>query len=319
MKLSNKQILSEIEEENSMVTHSSVGMKEMNPECTKVKNMRYYYNWNGRFKNTYRWGIRFLKKNVGRSWNIIYSELCEKIKNDKDILSQYGWENAKKSICQYVDINRNDYYEDFYVDEQGILRTRLKDKPAHHKDKVFVKTGVHYRLKKEAQQYIPYMYNILIRCINCKLVNDLFYHDITLAQKNTINLFLKNNSWRIGCMVDHIRRTERNNKRYWIGWESGIWCLFDTITDGYYITRTKNKRIQIRKEDQDQKNKIRRDLLKEKKDKQKSLLHIIMKKRKEEEHQKNLIKIQAHGMDEKTSFRGEEYHGQKRKKKGMKN
>ena len=44
-----------------------------------------------------------------------------------------------------------------------------------------------------------------------------------------------------------------------------------------------------------------------------------MKKRKEEEHQKNLIKIQAHGMNEKTSFRGEEYHGQKRKKKGIKN
>src|SRR5574344_1365358 len=114
MKLSNKQILSEIEEENSMVTHVSIGRKEMNPECTKVKNMRYHYNWNGRFKNTYRWGIRFLKKNVGRPWNIIYSELCEKIKNDKDILSQYGWENAKKSISQYVDINRNDYYEDFY-------------------------------------------------------------------------------------------------------------------------------------------------------------------------------------------------------------
>ena len=120
-------------------------------------------------------------------------------------------------------------------------------------------------------------------------------------------------------MVDHIRRTERNNKRYWVGWENGIWCLFDTITDGYYITRTKNKRIQICKENQDKKNKINRDSLKEKKDKQKSLLHTIMKNRKEEEHQENLVKIQAHGMDEKTSFRGEEYHGQKRKKKRMKN
>ena len=40
MKLSNKQILSEIEEETSMVMHVPVGRKEMNSECTKVKNMR---------------------------------------------------------------------------------------------------------------------------------------------------------------------------------------------------------------------------------------------------------------------------------------
>ena len=86
MKLSNKQILSEIEEETSMVTHVPIGLKEMNPECTKVKNMHYHYHWNGRFKNTYRWRIRFLKKNVGRPWNIIYSELCNKILPKGDII-----------------------------------------------------------------------------------------------------------------------------------------------------------------------------------------------------------------------------------------
>lgn len=310
----------------SMVMHTTSGRKELSTDGTRIKCIHYHEHWNGRFKNIYRYGCRFLKKNVGRPWNTVFSELCEKIKTDRDLLSQYGWEGAKDIIRGMVDIYNhqetyrwnNRYKDDFYVDDNGILRTHLKDKPAHHKDHIQVRQVVGYRFSGATLPYkkevISLIHSILGNSIAMEFENDVISVEAFDKVMNRWGhyygerlkpilkkVYIKEHP---GCKPDSVYSTYDEPK-----------SLFEVVYTTTTVTNTKNQRIKHRAEMDSRGRADMRENNRLKKQKEETLLHDLEHRRKAEERRLNSIKIQAHGIDESTSFRGEEYHGQKRKKK----
>ena len=103
------------------------------------------------------------------------------------------------------------------------------------------------------------------------------------------------------------------------------WCdyncfkdLFDADYSGsiyryIYPGTPEFARYEAERRDAERKN--RREYLKQKEEYTASLLHNIEADRKAREAELNNQKIIKHGFDDKESFRGEEYHGQKRKKR----
>ena len=281
-------------EDLSMATRSPLSHKELNADCTKVKEVHYRRHWKGRYQNNYRYGARFLKKNVGRPWDDVFSEWCEKIKADKDLLPIHQWESTKDVLRDMVDLHdgqRTYGYNDFYVDDRGVLRTYQQDKPAHHKDRVFVKTSIVHRLNTKARPYIPYIIDTLQHHVSPKVLHTLIYEDISESGKDKISNFAldKVPRQKMRDMITHIRKTESSKGRYWVGYVDSIWSLFEDVSEGYYIIRPKNQRIKMRAESIDTRHRLVREADRDKK-LQDSLLCNIMKKRKLEEKKAESLK-----------------------------
>jgi hypothetical protein len=74
--------------------------------------------------------FRFLQSNTGRPWNDVYSELCEKLPEIKDIASSLSYwievtpRNPPKSGELDEDYTTSYYKYTYYVDGEGILRRK---------------------------------------------------------------------------------------------------------------------------------------------------------------------------------------------------
>lgn len=114
----------------------------------------------------------------------------------------------------------------------------------------------------------------------------------------------------------------KNNPNAYPG--SHNWCYYQCFDDLFnadysesiyrYIYPGTPEYVRITSELNDAKRKAEREYNQQNEEYLSNLLYSIEVNRKSKEKQENSIKISKHGFDENESFRGDEYHGQKRKK-----
>lgn len=126
---------------------------------------------------------RFLRKNVGRKWNDVWSEIC--VSNDRRTISG---SHLRDHVQMEVEQNRLYSPYRFYVDENGILqewirrKTKRTQRPAAiihiNETDYFCHNGLWYRVKmKDLPENIGSYY-----------IHDVFFGAISSYSKHTLQV-----------------------------------------------------------------------------------------------------------------------------------
>lgn len=246
-------------------------------------------------RQMYHYLYRFIPSMVGKSFDNAYSTFCKKY---PDWMG--GWTNPKREFKRFLGIIEPDSYysrhNKYYVDDEGIIRK--KDIPKKERKKILIKEPL------EIRYYLLDRYNnqsILERIkqmFGIKYYEQLVNYGYLLpSQYNRIpywNIIGYDKSWS--------RNKNEIFRRYAVYPEDSE---LEKGTKEYrkYLFEQKNKH---RKE--------RREFLLEKKQRNETLLHDLEQRKKIKEAELNIVTRDRLGFDEE-SFKGEFYHGQKRKKR----
>lgn len=273
------------------------------------------------FRRFYRWFIKFLHKHVGENVDDVFAIFC-KIQPDGYIKGEFNpreeFQNVFKSDArEYVDPGMFYGYGKFYLDEKKFIRFIPWDKlhtknhpdlvlsespePIYHIDLVIFEKLVKYQEIKEI--FIKSLGNVdfLDLCDNKSgIIEPRIYRKLQKAE-DKIKYFI------------YINRNKDNkfHKLYYCSNNKFTYTTHEKKILKYGDPEYRRKMW----EKQDREKKTWREHLKQKEEYNSKLLGRVESERKRKETEENDIKIKKHGFSKTESFRGEEYHGQKRKKK----
>lgn len=296
---------------------------------------------------------KFIEAHVGRSFNKTFSEFKEKfpayygkIDVAKEFLERFTNYNPRTEKVYFRGgiISEKARYWSFYIDDYGIIRSAFLEsrKPKNKTVKINMRSSeklysfrkyvfehpeilaiVEARMSKKYRQYLDpeikfsqKIYDAILWDIGGKQLNE------ELAALRSIEWWRANNyCWYFD--KNHYDWDPGN------GWTRSVNALSDTamkklLFDSYtvedcdvveagspehrrYLEDNRKASASERRFYEEQ-NKAHRE----------SLLHNIMEKRKAEEHKNDIVDRDRLGFDE-DSFKGEFYHGQKRKRNKKKN
>lgn len=220
-------------------------------------------------------------------------------------------------------------WHEFYVDDEGIIR--YNGLPSWRKKRAPLK----YVIKEDYVYFLDQK-----KLWEYPEVDDIFrnflpeyYEALTTGISKERYEIIRNNSYFKSDVIYRINKyfwalNESIRKEWLESHKSKDWwrthCINMSFDDFWYSEDHSEYRYvepytdewyRIMAEQRDQNRKVHRELLKEKEEYNSVLLESIMEQRKAKEDELNRQKIDKHGFDENESFRGEEYHGQKRKRK----
>lgn len=235
---------------------------------------------------------RFWEKHVGENYNE-----CQKIlaRNLKEKFG-YGPENFYMINVELESINKPlSKYDEFVVDDDGNV-LRNKRRYINHPT-VKVDNRVIHGYTFDRGDFNEDEMNILINRLGKDKVHRMFTETITPEEYKKIYERLCG-YWVCSKRVELDRKTH-------------------PIVEGEVVEYGRGTSVysQWKHESKDAYRKSKREKRRKELEKEESLLHDIIERRRVEERRENLLKIQKHGFDEDESFRGEEYHGGKRKRK----
>lgn len=241
--------------------------------------------WEGyrhREKYKYPWRIAYdvLKKYIGQSYDDAYSEYCRKLKEYglKDPDNKRHFDESISELC-FWRINRHytKNYEIFSVDDNKII----------HWDMNYFEQLSSYS-RRRFPQTLPVLNG---------------YYEITEFRllPYVSNYGLKSKI----SLQEYLNLSDYYQRRYEVNKELREYITFDSKNDRSY-KRYKQEERKFHK-------KLDRQKEKEKKEIQYSFL-TKDEQRRIKERETDLIKRDSHGFDDE-SFKGEHYHGQKRKNK----
>lgn len=244
-------------------------------------------------RKVYSYINRFWKKHIGDNYNDCRKKLIHNIKE------KFGYDLVN------VDLKPNTFpflrYEDFFYDENGnIVENTERNKWTNHRT-VKIDNRIVLCYTFDRCDFNDDEIKTLVKRLGKEKVERMFDETITIEEFKKIvdvicgsffypSLDIRRKAHPVieGDVEEFGRRTPEYSQ-----------CMYEK-RDNY--------------------KKLLREYKKEKALKNETLLHDIEENRKRKERLENSLKIQRYGFDEKTSFRGEEYHGKKRKnpKKGLK-
>jgi len=230
-------------------------------------------------------------------------------------------------------------WDEFYVDTEGIIRKNDNYRWRFNRNKkpikVVEKEVVKYHLDDKIYSKnwcTPTPFHMILSILSHYLsVTD--YNDILdggISKEKFDRLVQSSMHSGINYAIDkfarnHNKELGKNNPRFYMG--SPGYCRYDCFNDLFvadysesvyrYIYPGTPEYSQIVAERNDASNKARREYKKQMDDYRAGLLHNIEANRKAKEDEINRQKIIKHGFDENESFRGEEYHGKKHKRRKM--
>lgn len=273
------------------------------------------------FRRFYKWFIKFLHKHVGENVDTVFALFC-KIQPDEYIGGEFNpreeFQNVfRPSSRSYIDPGVFYSYGKFYLDEKKIIHFLPWDKihiknhpdivlsenpePIYHISLEIFKKFLKYPELKEILRQSLGNIDFLDLCDNeSGIIESRVYKKLQKAEK----------------IVHDFLYTNRNNdsrfyKLYWYDNTKLTYTTYEKKVLKYGDPEYRRKMW----EKQDQKKKTWREHLKQKEEYNSQLLGRIEADRKRKEMEENDTKIKKHGFSKTESFRGEEYHGQKRKKK----
>lgn len=303
------------------------------------KRSNNWRNWdNGIWRREPDWKLEkeLINKYIGKPYDMFIKAWHERTKS----LRKQGVPLKPKYINHVPTDKPDTYWDEFYVDFEGIIRKnpdygkhwcRRQKKPI----KVIEKEVIKYNLKSDihSKNWCTSTPFYMILSILRRYFSTTDYNDILAGgiPKDKFDRMVES-SWHSGInfAIDRFahkhnaRLIEVNNHAY-----RGIknWCHYDCFKDLFdadysesvyrYIYPGTPEYSQITAEQNDASKKARREYKHQKEEIAANLLHNIESDRKAREADLNRQKIIKHGFDENESFRGEEYHGKKHKRRKM--
>lgn len=292
----------------------------MGEDVTKLP-MHKHIDKNGKVIHGYKYydhGIQiykdidiFLDGHIGQEFDFVFSKFCIKfpktvgrINTRAAFLSKFS---SKYGLWEYfIDDDGKIQAAKRYIKPRNEVKVYYDDEPS----KVVVKPNVHLLEQSSAIKSYMYrtlgkeVYNIIMEGKEIPKVEFdkylrnapyCFKNELSLLASKHLNLFPR---WGRSCSTSIFDQLFKEYE----------YRRFDVLKEG---TPEYDKYMA---EEKDRKNKLAREFKKEKEEKLSNLLWSIEDKRKAAEIAKDIIDRDRLGFDDE-SFKGEFYHGQKRKKK----
>lgn len=255
---------------------------------------------------------RFLLKNIGRPYDKVYSEFCQKFPErigKLDTRAEFRFCCPFEStFCFNKPCHR---VEPVYCGSDGIIKATKQRgfKPKPHIDFVDPNEPVFYQLSQSLIDKYPGFWPAI-----CTLLRKEDYERLLVVQDKMTR------EMKVG-FIRKIADTGRwyetfsklHNLRYW---NVPDFSRFFIELPQESLVRVKKGDVeykQIRAEQSDSQKVRARENQRAMDEKAANLLASIEQDRKEKEKLRNKIKVESHGFDEETSFKGEPYHGRKGK------
>lgn len=273
------------------------------PQHTSLTKDTFLYSKDGDFRDykgrrrlvlrkIYSYIYRFWEKHVGENYNECHKKLISNLKekfryNDRSLYMIYTELDQISNKPRY-------WWDEFIIDENGNIYWNKRSWKRSRLTYKFDNRIIHgYMFNKS--DFTKEEIDIIVKYMGKDKLLRIFNEMITPNEYKKIKDFFD------------VR---------WLYSKVGIEQKAHPVVEGKIveIKRGTSKHKQCRQESIDAYKKRERECIKEKLKKEESLLHDIEEERKIKERKENSIKIIKHGFDEETSFRGEEYHGKKRKR-----
>lgn len=291
---------------------SKIGMKwDLDKKGKATRKWGYYDRRSDFYDSLYK----FLDGHIGKNFDESFSKFCQRFpkvmecyNTRAEFLSRFKNPNTEKvrSYDYYVDDDGNIQAGEPYHKPRKQVKVYYDDEPS----KVVVKPNVHLLEKSGAIK--SYIYKSLGKEVYNIIMEG---NEIPKAE---FDKYLRNAQY---CFKDDISLLASKHLNLFPRWgHSGSISIFDQLFEEYAYRRfdvLKEGTPEYDKymaEEKDKKNKLAREFRKEREEKLSNLLWSIEDKRKAAEIAKNIIDRDRLGFDDE-SFKGEFYHGQKRKKK----
>jgi hypothetical protein len=275
--------------------------------------MKMYDQGKRNYKIVSRYIKRCLQKSIGKNFDKIKKHIYEKMSHN--IIARHEDNIVDHIICRYIGKN-----EKFILDSQNRIQlnkeyikkhnSKSEDKKNRKLTIIDKDKDVSYRIKDGiTDNEINKLKDMLINngSYNKEVFNHIFNGGI-LSQKKYMEFIYSikyddviNRRW--SC--DYIYNTRKYAESLFTIYDDNVVYIFDDVNSSDYI--------RYKKEISDRKRKERREYKKAKDEYNDDLLFCLEYNRKKKEEERNIIERDRLGFDE-DSFKGEFYHGQKRKK-----
>lgn len=260
----------------------------------------------------------FIKDHVGCGFNKTFKEWCKRHKKIENGI------NTREYFKKQLWDKTHNYYYGFYLDENNIIRQRQYKRPRKPSLTIVEsESEIVYEVNKKALQLFE-----IKRYLKEHLDNhtfDMLYNNRFITYKQYRSLFNKPNTVSLNELS--IKVNYFSSLYLWQGIfyetqhilnyiDKQLRPLFkEKILYGVkQIYRGEKEYKRHFAEQEDQNKKIERERKKRIIENKENLLHRIEEKRKWEKEKNDIIDRDRLGFDE-NSFKGEAYHGQKRKKR----
>lgn len=288
----------DLHEDNKSPKHLSMRMR-LTKKDGRVGRYDYVYpdsSWT-RQKQMLRYIPKMLEKNIGKSFNDVFSMFCKKYPEYVGDLNSR--EEFRKFFVEYAKFNYWRAKASFYIDDQGRICSYKKNPRIARKRKnltFYTQDPVYYyRLNKDFLKKHKSIDNVLYNVLGYDL-----YQFMTTEEKLTESFRSK--------VIDILscRRVSLLNAAK----EDGLnYHYYDDIYADFFIKETDTPEMvlkkgsdeykQYKKEESDRKKVAAREYQKEREERYEAMLRLIREKQ-EEERKKNIIDRDRLGFDDKS-------------------
>lgn len=282
----------------------------------KSWSMKMYDQGSYNYKMVSRYIERCLRKSIGKNFDNVKKHIYEKMVHHN--IARHDDNIVDGLIYNYI--GESEFYK-YILDSQNRIQLnkeyikrhnrRSEDKKNRKLTIIDKDKEVSYRIKDGiTDNEINKLKDMLINngSYNKEVFNHIFNGGI-LSRKKYMEFI-----YSIKCDgvikrrygYDYIYDTRKYVESLFTIYDDNVFYIFDNVKSSEYI--------RYKKEISDSRRKIERENKKEREEYNDDLLFRIEHKRKQREEEKNNIDRDRLGFDD-NSFKGEPYHGQKRKKK----
>ena len=257
---------------------------------------------------------RCLRKSIGKNFDKVKKHIYEKMSHN--IIARHEDNIVDHIMCRYIGEN-----EKFILDSQNRIqlnkvylekcKKRRNDRMSGKLTIVDTSIETTYRLREDITD--SEIYKLKYMLIKNGSYNKDFFNHISnggIISRKKYQDFIYSIRYddvvKVRYGYDYIYDTRKYAESCFSIYSDNVYYIFDNVNSSDYI--------RYKKEISDSRRKIEREKKKEREEYNDDLLFRIEYKRKQREEEKNNIDRDRLGFDDE-SFKGEPYHGQKRKKK----
>lgn len=278
-------------------------------------DMKIYDQGRHNYKIVSRYIDRYLQKSIGKNFDKVKKHIYEKMVHHN--IARHEDNIVDDLIYNYIGDSANNKYildslNRIQLNKEYIKRhNRWSEDKKNSKLTIIDKDKeVSYRIKDGiTDNEINKLKDMLINngSYNKEVFNHIFNGGI-LSQKKYMEFIYSikyDDVIKRRWSCDYIYDTRKYAESLFTIYDDNVLYIFDDVKSSEYI--------RYKKEISDRKRKERREYKKEKEEYNDDLLFCLEYNRKKKEEERNIIERDRLGFDE-NSFKGEFYHGQKRKK-----
>lgn len=154
-------------------------------KSSKTKRDMYYYH-DG---TDYKWLNNFLKYSVGKRFNYMYKKVCEKFKKAKNFNMRDLFSSSIGKSKE--DLNSKRRWFNFYVDDNGIIRSRDNTKGTELVKLKVINGYSYFKVTKQGKEKFWYIFDVIKREVS-EEIYDKAIKGLSLDEEETAKI-----RWRL--------------------------------------------------------------------------------------------------------------------------